>query len=908
MEKCKNSKCGKAIAYFYSCKSCSLNFCSTSCLKVHSTGCLSSNKKSQLIQSAPLSINNSNYKSVFMKPGILVPNQSDDPFYDLKNFDIVKKNGKKYMIGEGAFAQVYLIKHKQDSKFYALKQMDKMKLMGGGINPDMIYREIMIQKKLDHDNIIKLYSSKEDDNNFYLILEYAVGGSLYAKIKKMKNGMEEDKAFQYFIQASSAIAFLHEHQLVHRDIKPENFLIDSNGIVRLCDFGWCRDLKEGNRNTFCGTYEYMAPEIVKEQPYSYGIDTWALGVLLYELIHGYSPFRAQGNDNEELEEIMKNIVKYKFQIDKKVTNELKDLIQSNRLLLKYIELLTPDHEKRLTASQIFSHPWVQEYEKKYFMEIKAKKDEEDRLNQLKSKESLKNLQSKALEPSERMNNEIDLNKKMVKRGILNDFSILTSDLDETLGINNKIVVSTKINEEKLIAQLNNPEINTTVIGMKDLITRSSVKVQNDNKSVIINKALNTNSLDDTQIHNHTQVVTKNMRYVNYYDQSFADEMESETPEMKMEETLQDISVLKAINQEEDVNQSLFDDVLNQVFLKNDLKVGSKKKKKKDNQNNNTTLIAQNNINSKQKKEENMNKPNDQPIKLSASEPENSTNFNTNLLETKEIIESEANKAQAIHQKEILEELQPTIESKEIIPEKVNEDQIITQQTTASKVNKVEVPNIDLLACEKEPVTMKAAEVKQDRNETLIANLTDKRKISTKASQEIINQTRSRPPEPSHIKVVKVDHSKPKNKSNSKVDKKQSSTIQVKAQAIAKKQGEPIKNVVEDNPDDYFDEKFTENLKKNMKGAPDKAPAQSTAEEDLYRIQQLGQRKQGKAIDINFDKYGKLDHMTKEKLKYEFENETKELISNAGNQKMKSHFDFDFNQENRKTTIKDVNRE
>lgn len=321
MEKCKNVKCNKILANYYSCKLCSLNFCSTNCLKIHSMQCQV--KKDSIV---PNQLNQN--RSVFFKQGILTNSSVDDPFYDLKNFEVVKKNGKKYLIGEGAFAQVYLIKHNSDGKFFALKQMVKSKLLEGGISSEMIYREIVIQKRLNHDNIIKLYSSKEDDHNFYLILEYAIGGSLYTKIKKAKGGMDEDSSFKYFIQASSAIAFLHECQLVHRDIKPENFLIDSNGVVRLCDFGWCRDISEGNRSTFCGTYEYMAPEIVKDQPYSYGIDTWALGVLLYEIIHGYSPFRAQEGGHEEWEEILKNIVKYKFQIEKNVTPELRDLIQS----------------------------------------------------------------------------------------------------------------------------------------------------------------------------------------------------------------------------------------------------------------------------------------------------------------------------------------------------------------------------------------------------------------------------------------------------------------------------------------------------------------------------------------------------------------------------------------------------
>ena len=126
----------------------------------------------------------------------------------------------------------------------------------------------------------------------------------------------------------SAINFLHSNNLVHRDLKPENILIDDKDNVKLCDFGWCVDLTTGNRVTFCGTYEYMAPEIIKELPYDYSIDSWSLGILLYEMTHGYSPFRAQVDEGEEYVEIFKNILKYNFKIEKPLSKNCQDLITS----------------------------------------------------------------------------------------------------------------------------------------------------------------------------------------------------------------------------------------------------------------------------------------------------------------------------------------------------------------------------------------------------------------------------------------------------------------------------------------------------------------------------------------------------------------------------------------------------
>ena len=161
-------------------------------------------------------------------------------------------------------------------------------------------------------------------------MDYATNHTVFNLIKK-KNGMTENEAFKYFIDTASAVNFLHQNNFVHRDLKPENLLIDKNGAVKLCDFGWCVDLKVGNRSTFCGTYEYMAPEIINEAAYDTAIDVWSLGVLLYELIHGYSPFRATTIKNKDKEyiEIFRNIVDFNFKIDKDdISLDCIDLIKS----------------------------------------------------------------------------------------------------------------------------------------------------------------------------------------------------------------------------------------------------------------------------------------------------------------------------------------------------------------------------------------------------------------------------------------------------------------------------------------------------------------------------------------------------------------------------------------------------
>ena len=343
---CNNKKCKREIRNYYTCKKCGLSFCTNSCMTQHifeehsapsiNKGSLlkSHNQNQNQIQSNQ-SMKNKNYqnlnfllkKSPFIKEGEFLREINDDQYFDYKNFEYI--NDRKKSLGSGAFGDVFLAKNKIDGKLFAIKIMEKNKIEESGASLDIIYREISIHRRINHENIVKLFGHFEEKQFFYLIMEYINGGSLFSFIKKTK-GVDEKKAFKYFIQACAAVNFLHENNLIHRDLKPENLLIDNEGNLKLCDFGWCVDVTTGNRVTFCGTYEYMAPEIVKEEAYNLGIDVWSLGILLYELTHGYSPFRAQEDNYDDYNEIFKNIIKYKFKIEKDISKNCIDLITSKK--------------------------------------------------------------------------------------------------------------------------------------------------------------------------------------------------------------------------------------------------------------------------------------------------------------------------------------------------------------------------------------------------------------------------------------------------------------------------------------------------------------------------------------------------------------------------------------------------
>lgn len=223
-------------------------------------------------------------------------------------------------------------------------------------------RETRIQKRLNHPNIIKLYSYFEDKENVYLVLEYAKQKCLANKIHgpNVKPFSEKD-AYVYFIQTAMGLDYLHKQGVLHRDLKPENLLLDNNGDIKLCDFGWSIDETITMRNTICGTLEYMAPEIMDSNPnkyYNEEVDIWSLGIILYELLHGHLPD------------------KKKIIIDEKISEDAKYLIN---------ELLKINPKERITLDNVFESSWVKKYQTIYKLDIQELRQKYSDPNTLKER-------------------------------------------------------------------------------------------------------------------------------------------------------------------------------------------------------------------------------------------------------------------------------------------------------------------------------------------------------------------------------------------------------------------------------------------------------------------------------------------------------------------------------------------
>lgn len=258
----------------------------------------------------------------------------------------------KKALGEGAFGEVYKVRHKVSRELYAIKVVNKKKITDANLLPQL-RREIRIMYSLSHPHIIKLYNHFEDDNNFYLVLELAEGGTLFHKLAKFKS-FDESASAQYMREVILAVEYLHSRDppIIHRDIKPENLLLDKegrDGRVKLADFGWSNFFNsDRTRLTYCGTLDYLAPEMINQQGHSTNLDLWNLGVLLFELLTGTAPFQASNQ-----QAMFEKILKVRINFPKNFPPLAKDLIS---------KMLKVNPEERISLTEILNHPWMQTHQ------------------------------------------------------------------------------------------------------------------------------------------------------------------------------------------------------------------------------------------------------------------------------------------------------------------------------------------------------------------------------------------------------------------------------------------------------------------------------------------------------------------------------------------------------------------
>jgi protein-serine/threonine kinase len=253
--------------------------------------------------------------------------RTDKRHYGPEDFDILK------LIGKGTFGQVFQVRKKDTHRVYAMKVLSKKVIVQKKeVAHTLGERNILVRTaKTDSPFIVALKFSFQTPSDLYLVTDYMSGGELFWHLQK-EGRFGEARAKFYIAELILALQHLHEHNIVYRDLKPENILLDANGHIALCDFGLSKaNLTDADTtNTFCGTTEYLAPEVLlDENGYTKMVDFWSLGVLVFEMCCGWSPFYA-----EDTQQMYKNIAfgKVRFPRDALSTegrNFVKGLLNRN---------------------------------------------------------------------------------------------------------------------------------------------------------------------------------------------------------------------------------------------------------------------------------------------------------------------------------------------------------------------------------------------------------------------------------------------------------------------------------------------------------------------------------------------------------------------------------------------------
>ncbi|XP_031435291.1 cGMP-dependent protein kinase 2 [Clupea harengus] len=254
-------------------------------------------------------------------------------------------------LGMGGFGRVELVKVKDEETGFALKCIKKKHIVDTR-QQEHIYSEKNILQQTHSKFIVKMYRTFRDDKYVYMLLEVCLGGELWSVLRDM-SCFEEPTARFCIGCVLEAFDYLHGKGIIYRDLKPENLLLDAEGYVKMADFGFAKRIGLGKKTwTFCGTPEYVAPEVIMNKGHDFGADCWSLGILIFELLTGSPPF--SGSDPIKIYTMVLHGIE-KVDMPKRISKRPEDLI---RRLCK----LNPAERlgnKKNGIIEIKKHKWFQ---------------------------------------------------------------------------------------------------------------------------------------------------------------------------------------------------------------------------------------------------------------------------------------------------------------------------------------------------------------------------------------------------------------------------------------------------------------------------------------------------------------------------------------------------------------------
>lgn len=277
----------------------------------------------------------------------------------LSDFEIKK------VIGRGSFGKVFLVQQRGCGAVFAMKSLRKDVIIEyDQVESTKLEKDILLQA--DHPFLVGMSYVFQTEQKVFFVMRFVRGGELFMHLRQVTR-FPEDRARFYAIQVAMALGHMHKKNIIYRDLKPENILMDEDGYICLTDFGLAKILENNEKAySFCGTPDYLAPEILAETGHGFPVDWWSLGILTYEMIVGFPPFYTGTNNNSKMYELIKKKAVY-FPDPQRhnivMSEECKDFIT---------KLLDKSANTRLGTvggiEAVLAHPWLDQIDAERIIE------------------------------------------------------------------------------------------------------------------------------------------------------------------------------------------------------------------------------------------------------------------------------------------------------------------------------------------------------------------------------------------------------------------------------------------------------------------------------------------------------------------------------------------------------------